>query len=131
MLKHLKLSTTVFLGVVTFYFFEFYFQANNSNIHFWCVETFANFSFGPIKNMSLPIHCDEGPYRVASNSIEEFFSPSNPYQTRPLLVLILGFLRKFFELISVLNMSDYQIFRISIFLIQFVILFLVSLFLLI
>ena len=123
LLKTFKLFTTVLLGFLVFYLFEFYFQANNANINFWCVQTLNNFGFGPLKNVPLPIHCDEGPYRIASNSIEEFFSPSNPYQTRPLLILILGFLRRFFESINILNISDYQIFRISIFLIQIVILF--------
>jgi hypothetical protein len=123
LLKNFKLSATVLVSFLGFYLFEFYIQANNANIHFWCVQTLNNFNFGPLKSVSLPIHCDEGPYRIASNSIEEFFSPSNPYQTRPLLVLILGFLRKFFESINVLNISDYQIFRISIFLIQMVIIF--------
>ena len=123
LLKNLKLFTAVLVGFLGFYIFEFYIQANNANINFWCVQTLNNFNFGPIKNVSLPIHCDEGPYRIASNSIEEFFSPSNPYQTRPLLVLILSFLRRFFESISILNISDYQIFRISIFIIQVVILF--------
>ena len=123
MLKNFKLFITVLVGFLGFYLFEFYIQANNANIHFWCVQTLNNFNFGPLKSVSLPIHCDEGPYRIASNSIEEFFSPSNPYQTRPLLVLILGVLRRFFESINVLNISDYQIFRISIFLIQVLILF--------
>ena len=123
MLKNLKIFTSILVGFLGFYLFEFYIQTNNANIHFWCVQTLSNFNLGPIKSVSLPIHCDEGPYRIASNSIEEFFSPSNPYQTRPLLVLILGFLRRFFESINVLNLSDYQIFRVSIFLIQIVILF--------
>lgn len=123
LLKNFKLFTTVLIGFLGFYLFEFYIQANNANINFWCVQTLNNFNFGPVKSVSLPIHCDEGPYRIASNSIEEFFSPSNPYQTRPLLILILGFLRRLFESINILNISDYQIFRISIFLIQMVILF--------
>ena len=63
----------VLFGFLGFYIFEFYFQDNNPNLHFWCVQTLNNFNLGPVKDLNLPIHCDEGPYRLASQSTNEFF----------------------------------------------------------
>ncbi len=65
MLKNFKLFTTVLFSFLGLYLFEFYIQPNNANIHFWYVQTLNNFNFGPLKSVSLPIHCDEGPYRIA------------------------------------------------------------------
>ena len=120
--KNLKLTFFVLFGVLGFYIFEFYFQDNNPNLHFWCIQTLNNFNLGPIKDLTLPIHCDEGPYRLASQSINEFFSPNNPYQTRPLFLLLIYLSRNLVDEVTLLNLSEYQVFRISTFMVQLIIL---------
>ena len=72
---------------------------------FWCVEVIKNFELGNFKNIRLPIHCDEGPYRFASTSLDNFFDKSNP-QGRPLFVGLVGLFRFLFELFF--SFSEYQ-----------------------
>jgi len=108
------------------YFFEFYFLDNKEN-YFWCVQISENFELQNFKNIKLPIHCDEGPYREYSSliSAEHFFDKDNPYQQRPLYILIIAVLRLIISETNFFSFSDYQIFRISIFVLQFIILFLI------
>ena len=87
------------------------------NSYFWCVS----FNYFEDINTYLPIHCDEGPYLEASQSIDYFFSENNPYQKRPLYVLTISLFRKLLNLITFGYISNYLIFRISIFLIQYII----------
>jgi len=54
------------------YLIDFYIL-DVSNEQFWCVEVIKNFELGNFKNIRLPIHCDEGPYRFASTSLDNFF----------------------------------------------------------
>ena len=120
-LKILKILFSIFATISVFYFFEFYIETSNVNGNFWCIQVSNDFNIGSY-NISLPIHCDEGPYRLASTSLEKFFSAENPYQTRPLYVFLIFLLRQFVETIFIFELSDYQNFRISSFLVQIIIL---------
>ena len=75
-MKLLNFKLLIFIGFsITFlYFLEFYFIDNEEN-YFWCVQILENFQIKDFKNIKLPIHCDEGPYREFTNliSAEHFF----------------------------------------------------------
>ena len=96
------------------YIFDFYVFDNSTNLQFWCVEI----NTIQQQNIKIPIHCDEGPYRFASQSIENFFDKANPYQGRPLYVFALSLFRYIFSIFSFFNFSEYQIFRFSFVFIQ-------------
>jgi len=114
----LKISSIIFVSFFGFYIYEIYLNGFNTNYNFWCIQIESNFYMKVVGNISLPIHCDEGPYRLASNSIENFFNKSNPYQTRPVYVLIISLIRQLVELMTFSQISDYQNFRISMIIIQ-------------
>ena len=104
------------------YLYDFYFQQNTFN-NFWCVsmEDFNFLGFG----LNLPIHCDEGPYFMASESIEYFLSDQNPYQKRPIYIFTISMVRLFIKPLSLLGFSDYLIFRISMLIIQAFVIFII------
>ena len=74
----------------------------------------------------MPIHCDEGPYQLASSSIEYFYSKENPYQARPFYISLLSLINKLIQAITGSILSKYQIFKISIFFVQLLIIFLIT-----
>ena len=106
-----KLFSSTFIFVLIIYIFDFYIL-DTSYQHFSCVLV-ENFRISNFENIRLPIHCDEGPYRFASFSIDNFFNEINPYQGRPLFVGAIAIFRKFFELFSFLNLSEYQNFYVD------------------
>lgn len=116
--KTYKIFISTFFFVLFLYIFDFYIFDNSTNLQFWCVEI----NTIQQQNMKIPIHCDEGPYQFASQSIENFFDKANPYQGRPLFVFVLSFFRNIFSIFSFLNLSEYQIFRLSFVFIQILIL---------
>ncbi len=106
--------------MIGYYFFEFYIRENNPSLHFWCIQI-NDFNFGPFNRVSLPIHCDEGPYRLSSQSLEQFFSKNNPYQTRPLYVFLIYALSNLIDFFTFYNLTEYQNFRFSIIVLQILI----------
>ena len=107
--------------MIGYYFFEFYIRENNPSLHFWCIQISNDFNFGPFNRVSLPIHCDEGPYRLSSQSLEQFFSKNNPYQTRPLYVFLIFALSNLIDFFTFYNLTEYQNFRFSIIVLQILI----------
>ncbi len=107
--------------MIGYYFFEFYIRENNPSLHFWCIQISNDFNFGPFNRVSLPIHCDEGPYRLSSQSLEQFFSKNNPYQTRPLYVFLIYALSNLIDFFTFYNLTEYQNFRFSIIVLQILI----------
>ena len=108
--------------IIFTYLYDFYFQQNTFN-NFWCVsmEDFNFLGFG----LNLPIHCDEGPYFMATESIEYFLSDQNPYQKRPIYIFTISMVRLFRKPLSLLGFSDYLIFRISMLIIQAFVIFII------
>ena len=123
-LLNFKLITFIGFSITFLYFFEFYFINNEEN-YFWCVQILENFQIQDFKNIKLPIHCDEGPYQEYTDiiSADHFFDQNNPYQQRPLYMLVIALIRLILSEINFFSFSNYQIFRISIFVLQFIILF--------
>jgi len=121
------LKTKFFLIIPFFitliYILDFYILDSLSSQQFWCVEIYREFSFLNFNNLRLPIHCDEGPYRFASESLSNFFDETNPYQGRPLFILSISIFRNIFNILSFLNISEYLIFRLAMLFIQFIVLF--------
>ena len=111
----------VFYFIFT-YLYDIYLQQNTFT-NFWCVsmEDFNFFGFG----LNLPIHCDEGPYFMASQNIEYFLSGQNPYQKRPIYIFTIFMVRLVIKPFSLLGFSDYLIFRISMLIIQAFIIFMI------
>ena len=107
--------------MIGYYFFEFYIRENNPSLHFWCIQISNDFNFGPFNRVALPIHCDEGPYRLSSQSLEQFFSKNNPYQTRPLYVFLIYALSNLIDFFTFYNLTEYQNFRFSIIVLQILI----------
>ena len=116
--KTYKFFISTFFFVFFLYIFDFYVFDNSTNLQFWCVEI----NTIQKQNIKIPIHCDEGPYQFASQSIENFFDKANPYQGRPLFVFTISLFRYIFSIFSFFNLSDYQIFRLSFVFIQILIL---------
>lgn len=56
------------------YIVEFYLLGSQISQHFWCVEVVKDFRILSFESLRLPVHCDEGPYRFASTSIDKFFN---------------------------------------------------------
>ena len=79
-LLNFKIVTFIVFSITLLYFFEFYFLDNKEN-YFWCVQISENFELQNFKNIKLPIHCDEGPYREYSSliSAEHFFDNKGHY----------------------------------------------------
>ena len=119
--KLFKVFSVLLTSIVGYYFFEFYLTENNANLHFWCIQINKNFNFGFVNGVSLPIHCDEGPYRLASQSIDQFFSKNNPYQTRPLYVFFIYFISNLIDYILFFDLSEYQNFRFTMIILQILI----------
>lgn len=112
--------------VVTAYFLvayavEFIFLSADAS-YFWCISTnyFENI------NATLPIHCDEGPYRQASESLDFFFSENNPYQKRPIYVFFISLIRELISFLSFGLLSNYIVFRFSMVIMQLTILFFIG-----
>ena len=122
-----SIKTNFFLIIPFFitliYVLDFYILDSLYSQQFWCVEIFREFSFLNFNNLRLPIHCDEGPYRFASESLSNFFDETNPYQGRPLFILSISILRNIFNTLSFLNISEYLIFRLAMLVVQFIVLF--------
>ena len=114
-----------FFSIVVVYIIDFYFLENYYNQQFWCVEIIKDFRIYSLNNIRLPIHCDEGPYQFAITSIDNFFNETNPYQGRPLFILILSLLNNLFSIVNFLNLSSYQIYKLSMLIIQVSIIFLI------
>ena len=85
-LVNLKLIFSIPILTLLVYFLEFYILGSFYTQQFWCVEVYREFNILNLNNLRLPIHCDEGPYRLESSSLENFFDKTNPYQGRPLFV---------------------------------------------
>ncbi len=122
-LNKLNTAIVLFFSIILIYLLDFYILENNGNDHFWCVQIVDNFSIRNFDNIRLPIHCDEGTYRLASVSLDNFFDRNNPYQGRPLFVGFISILTSIMNTISFIDLSDYQQFKIAIFIVQFTILF--------
>ena len=125
MKNNLKVLMITLFSIVVVYFIDFYFLENYYNQQFWCVEIIKDFKIYNFDNIRLPIHCDEGPYQFAINSIDNFFNETNPYQGRPLFILILSSINNIFSFINFLNLSSYQIFKLSMLIVQVSIIFLI------
>lgn len=120
--KYFYLTLWTFIYFVIEYLLEIYFFSPKNNF-FWCVEN--NF-FDEI-SAYFPIHCDEGPYQLASQNLEFFFSESNPYQKRPLYIIAIFILRKIIEFVTLGMFSEYLNFRIAMIIIQYFILYFIGL----
>ena len=125
MKNNLKALMITFFSIVVVYIIDFYFLENYYNQQFWCVEIIKDFRIYSLNNIRLPIHCDEGPYQFAITSIDNFFNETNPYQGRPLFILILSLLNNLFSVVNFLNLSSYQIYKLSMLIIQVSIIFLI------
>ena len=125
MKNNLKVLTITFFTIVVIYFIDFYFLENYYNQQFWCVEIIKDFKIYNLNNIRLPIHCDEGPYQFAITSIDNFFNETNPYQGRPLFILILSSLNNLFSFVNFLNLSSYEIYKLSMLIVQVSIIFLI------
>ena len=125
MKNNFRILAITFFSIGVVYFVDFYFLENYYNQQFWCVEIIKDFRIYNFDNIRLPIHCDEGPYQFAINSIDNFFNETNPYQGRPLFILILSSINNIFSFINFLNLSSYQIFKLSMLIVQVSIIFLI------
>ncbi|MDC2966892.1 hypothetical protein OAY10_02685 [Acidimicrobiaceae bacterium] len=125
MKNNLKVLTITFFSIVVVYFIDFYFLENYYNQQFWCVEIIKDFKIYNLNNIRLPIHCDEGPYQFAITSIDNFFNETNPYQGRPLFILILSSFNNLFSFVNFLNLSSYEIYKLSMLIVQVSIIFLI------
>lgn len=118
--KYILFSLTgfyiIFLFILDFYIFE------TKSDYFWCVS----FEYFEILNTYLPIHCDEGPYYEASQKLSFFFSENNPYQKRPLYILLITVIRRVLNIFAFGYLSEYFIFRLSMLFIQYIILFFIA-----
>ena len=110
---------------LSIYLFEFHLLVNSFD-YFWCVDVKKDFSLPLFQNIKLPIHCDEGPYFSASTDIQYFFSNNNPYQKRPLWILLIASINFLLESFFSSHITEYQIIRISFFFSQLILLFTVS-----
>jgi hypothetical protein len=114
------------LVIVLFYFFATFVSelvlSNFNNEFFWCISS----NYFESVNLYLPVHCDEGPYLQASESIDYFFSESNPYQKRPGYVLSIYLIRSIINFLTLGQLSNYIEFRVAMILIQFVIIYLIG-----
>ena len=122
-ITRINIVSITFFVIIIIYFLDFYLLENNANENFWCVEIIENYKFGNLENIKFPIHCDEGTYRLASLSLEDFFDRSNPYQGRPLFVGFIALMRILISNLSIIEFSEYQLFKVAIFLVQFFILY--------
>ena len=125
MKNNLKVLTITFFSIAVVYLIDFYFLENYYNQQFWCVEIIKDFKIYSLNNIRLPIHCDEGPYQFAITSIDNFFNETNPYQGRPLFILILSLFNSLFGFVNFLNLSSYQIYKLSMLIFQVSIIFLI------
>ena len=123
--KNLLIFLYVLTSILLIYFLDFYIFYEFNSENFWCVEV-LNFEVKFINNIKIPIHCDEGPYQTAAVSITNYFNHENPYQGRPLFVFLIALLIKTFTFVSNESISDYFVFRIAMFVIQTLIIFLSS-----
>jgi hypothetical protein len=114
------LVTVLFYFVATFVF-ELV-LSNFNNEFFWCISS----NYFESVNLYLPVHCDEGPYLQASESLDYFFSESNPYQKRPGYVLFIYLIRSVINFLTLGQLSNYIEFRVAMILIQFVIVYLIG-----
>ena len=120
--KYFNLAIWTFLYFIAAYVFEIYFYSPDNNF-FWCITP----NFFDELNTYLPVHCDEGPYQLASQSLEYFFSERNPYQKRPLYIISIFTVRSVIEFLSFGILSEYLEFRLAMIVIQYFILYLIAL----
>ena len=112
--NNLKIFFFLAFFTITTYLLEFYVLFSETQF-FWCVSIKDFYIYNDF-SIRLPIHCDEGPYQLASSSIEYFYSKENPYQARPFYISLLSLINKLIQAITGSILSKYQIFKISIFL---------------
>ena len=124
-LLNFKLITFIGFSITFLYFFEFYFINNEEKIIFGVFKSWRIFKYKILKYQITNSHCDEGPYQEYTDiiSADHFFDRNNPYQQRPLYMLVIALIRLILSEINFFSFSNYQIFRISIFVLQFIILF--------
>lgn len=122
--NNLKIFFFLAFFTITTYLLEFYVLFSETQF-FWCVSI-KDFYINNDFSIRLPIHCDEGPYQLASSSIEYFYSKENPYQARPFYISLLSLINKLIQAITGSILSKYQIFKISIFFVQLLIIFLIT-----
>lgn len=125
MKNNFKVLFLTFFTIGIVYIIEFYVLENYFVQQFWCVEVVRDFKIYSFIDIHLPIHCDEGPYQFAIVSIENFFNNTNPYQGRPLFILVLSLFNNLISFFSFLNLTEYQIYRLSMVSIQVLIIFLI------
>ena len=113
--KTYKFFISTFFFVFFLYIFDFYVFDNSTNLQFWCVEI----NTIQKQNIKIPIHCDEGPYQFASQSIENFFDKANPLPGKTLFVFTISLFRYIFSIFSFFNLSDYQILDFPLFLYRY------------
>lgn len=120
-----NLKIIFLLSFFTFstYLLEFYILFSDTQF-FWCVSVKDFYIYNDL-SIRLPIHCDEGPYQLASSSIEYFYSKENPYQARPFYISFISLINKLVQVIMGSVLTKYQIFKISIFIVQILIIFLI------
>ena len=80
-LKNLKVFYIFIINYIFLYLYDFYIFDNSTNLQFWCVEINTL-----QQNIKLPFHCDEGPYRFASQSIENFLIWQTPIKEDPFCI---------------------------------------------
>lgn len=122
--NNLKIFFFLAFFTITTYLLEFYVLFSETQF-FWCVSIKDFYIYNDF-SIRLPIHCDEGPYQLASSSIEYFYSKENPYQARPFYISLLSLINKLIQAITGSILSKYQIFKISIFFVQLLIIFLIT-----
>lgn len=122
--NNLKIIFLLAFFTISIYLLEFYVLFSDTQF-FWCVSIKDFYIYDDI-SIRLPIHCDEGPYQLASSSIEYFYSKENPYQARPFYIGFISLINKLIQVITGSILSKYQIFKISILFVQLFILFLIT-----
>ena len=122
-LKNLQILLSMGISILFIYFYDYFLTESLVSQQFWCIEVYKEFNIQNINNIRLPIHCDEGPYRLASESLENFFDKNNPYQGRPLFVFLIFLIRNAVDFFSMNSFDEYTTFRISMFVLQSIILF--------
>lgn len=115
----LNLFTIVSIYLIGTLLIDFYFL-NFNNDYFWCVSKQSI-----IELLRYPIHCDEGPYLNAISEFEFFISKNNPYQMRPLYILVFSMLFKILSFFNFLNLPTYFIFRLASLILQIIIILLI------
>ena len=122
--RHLKLLFFSIIFILCLYILEFYLLLPDLT-----TKRCLNIINGSLLNLKIkiPIHCDFQYYFNASNSIEYFFSEKNPYQKRPLFVLLQFLISSALSFFTINYFDNIEIFRITNLVVQILILYLISL----